>query len=291
LNATNIFGFQMFGIGCGITAPIIQQITGTFRKVLLDLTGSVQGSSLRDFVLHGPLSDMDTPYPDVGIQMAVSSTTLNTGNFCRLENISIAGRFAKAGIATYGVCCSLATMVGIQNVTPGAPNAYALALTSNNILGLSSEFTTIATGTCGASGWKFDRCEMHAFTSGSTLSPKALLLEGARGTLYSGGNLAASNGYIVETKGSNQGVTFDTVQFYTDQGPLAGAAIGGTSGTISNLVMINPDMTLAAGGVVVSVGGYNGSMIGGVMNAGGIITNFNISGMGTAPAVSGCHIP
>jgi hypothetical protein len=55
--------------------------------------------------------------------------------------------------------------------------------------------------------------------------------------------------------------------------------------------MINPDMTLAAGGVVVSVGGYNGSMIGGVMNAGGIITNFNISGMGTAPAVSGCHIP
>ncbi len=56
-------------------------------------------------------------------------------------------------------------------------------------------------------------------------------------------------------------------------------------------MIVNLDTTLAAGGAIASVGGYNGSLINGVMNAGGTVTNYNLCGMGTAPAVSGCHIP
>jgi len=290
LNVTNCLGFAMGGIGSGMTYPVIQQIPGTTMRNIIDMTGSVSGFNLKTFIVYGPLSD-GLPNPETAILLAQSDITLHSGNFGSIDKVQWAGRFSKAGLATYGVCCSEGNMMGGTNAIMSAPNSYVWALTDSNVPGFSSDFSNIATGSQGASGWKCSRCENHGFTGASTVSSKALLLEGTRGFLYEGGILAAANGYIIETKGNNFGVTLNTVMAYTDQGPPPGAYIGGTLGTLTNLDIVNMDVELAAGGVVVSVGGYNGSLIGGRLNAGGVVTNYNICGMGSAPAVSGCHIP
>lgn len=292
INYTNCLGLWMGGLGSGMTYPVIQQIQGTVIRNLIDMTGSVSGCRLSNIGIYGPLGD-GFPNPETAILMAQSDITPNSGNFCDLDKVQWSGRFTKAGLGTFGVCCSLMKNSGGTNAIMSSPNAYTWALTSNNVMGFSSAFANIIDdgNAHGASTWSCNRCEMHAFTGQETVSPKAILLEGTRGFLYSGGNAAAANGYIIETKGTNSGITLDTVTFYTDQGPKPGAVIGGVAGTLSNLVMTNMDATLATGGVPVSVGGYNGTMINGVLNAGGVVINYNACGMGTAPAISGCHVP
>src|SRR5204862_7059702 len=142
-----------------------------------------------NLVVYGPLSDGLTPYPSTGILLAQSDITLNSGNYDKIDNVSVSGRFTLGSWYVYGVCCSVGTIMGGVNATPFAPNAFAWALTDSNYLGATSSFANIATGNRGASGWTCVRCEMHAFTGAATLSPKALLLEGAVSFLYSGGIL------------------------------------------------------------------------------------------------------
>jgi hypothetical protein len=216
LNATNIDGFTMRGLGSGALRSLLRNYPPV--NAILDMAGSCTGFNLRDFLIYGPLSDgLSASYPAIGLLLAVTSA--GNGNYCEMENVNSNGRFRVAARYVYGVCCSETSTCNAVNVNQNDPNAYCAVYTSSNSLGLESSFTeTATTSNTGVSDWLHERCEHHAFTSASGQS-KAILLEGTTNMTWINGNIAAAGqGYIVELKGGNPHATFTGVTFYTDQG-------------------------------------------------------------------------
>lgn len=291
LNATNCNGFVLWGTGAPSLGPIIQKIAGVSVNAVLDMTGSITGANLKNFYIKSSLGDGDTPYANHGLLLANSNLTAGTGNFNQFENLSIAGRFGVAGMYMYGVCCSTATAIGIQQANPSNGNSSAWTYTNANIGGAISSFVTIATGAQGGSDFACYRCEMHAFTGSSTASGRALVLDGPRGFTYESGILASANAaYTVQLAGNATQVTFINATFYTDQGPIAPFAVGNSSGTVKNILFINPDLTLGVAGALTSFSGSfaSGRVINGIININGVVNNFHNGDIGTPPAASAC---
>jgi hypothetical protein len=292
INATNINGLTIIGIGSGSTYPILDW-SGSPTNTMLDCTGSGAGLNFSNFQLRGPISDgPNGSYPAMGLLLTV--TVAGGGNYCSLENFNVGGRFRVAAQYIYGVCCSKMSMCGANNYVQGNPSTFAAVYTATNAtFGVTSDFVAIAKGFQGCSDWLMERCEMHCFTGGATISGKALLLEGTTGMTFNNGQIASAQGYLIQFNSNVALTSFNGVTFYTDQGPKGFTCIGGIAGSAANhLVMTNCYVQLDTGGTLynLSPSSVRGTFIGGTIERGAVVTQYDICPIGSAPAAFGAPL-
>lgn len=242
LNATNIQGFTVLGIGSGLVYPTLTSGGGLSVNAMLDMTGSVGGPNLQNFGILGPNDDTQTPFPNFGLLMANSAAVPAAGNVGLFNNVSVSGRFNKAAIYSFGLCCTLAQNINADNYNATNPNTAALVFTYTNIMAATSAFIAISTTNESSGDWHCDRCEAHSFAHFSTVAGPAVILDTTNNMTFTNGDFGAASGtsahpWVFQLAGSNSALHFENNSCYTDQGPQASYCIGGT-GTLA--VGLNP---------------------------------------------------
>jgi Pectate lyase superfamily protein len=264
LNATNIQGFSMLGVGSGFVYPTLTSGGADNVNAMLDMTGSVGGPNLQNFQILGPSINAQTPYPNVGILLANSAAVPAAGNVGLFNNISVSGRFNKAAVYSFGLCCTLAQNFITDNYNINNNNTAGLILTFTNILAMTSAFTTISAVNESSGDWHCDRCEAHSFPipSSSSATGPAVWLDTTNNITFTNGQLAAASGggtfpWVVRLTGNNSALHFENTSCYTDQGTQANYCLGGT-GTVTleyndvNNVTANPTVPVDPSGVTVT---------------------------------------
>jgi hypothetical protein len=263
LNARNIHGLTIIGIGSGSVGPVIDW-NGSPDDASLDCRGS-DGITFQNWQLRGPIGDGPlSSYPKRGLW-------IDTGSTHSFENFNIGGRYSIAAMDVYGACCSGMSMCGVSN--------YAAAGTC-----FGAKFNQ-------CSDWLFDHVEMHCFVGGGIESGKALLLQDVDSFSFKNGQFASAQGYLMQFNGNDQRISFDNVTFGTDvSGPLPFTCIGGIAGSnAKQLMMQNCYVKIAAGGSLYNLAAstVSGYFINGTIERGGVVTQYGICPLGSSTGTFG----
>jgi hypothetical protein len=294
LNATNCAGFTLWGLGSGSLQPVIKYTSAS--NAILDMSGSVAGFNLKNFGLLGPTSDgLSATYPNLGLLIAV--TAAGGGNFGEIDNVNVGGRFQKAATYIFGVCCSLGSMTSFANYNQNNTNTFSLVFTATNYFPFStgavtSDFVTLGSGTFGVSDWTINRGEVHTFTSGAVSSGSAILFDGTTNMNFTGGQIAACQGFLMRTNGNNSHLNFRGATFYCDNGSAPTVLLGsGTGGLMTHLTLENTYLNLGTSATVFSgQSSPEGFLFGGTINRGGTVTQYDINPLGSASGSFGSAV-
>lgn len=173
IDATNIDGVEVIIDGTG---PRTTLINARHSGPIFDCTGS---SFLRfqNFATTGNAVSM----PTTAFLLARAANAHSAGNHI-FDNVHTLGYYSAAALYNYASEIMRAWNCQFTNAQP---NAKGVAVTRRNVLGLTSSFTTIATGSQSCSDFLFGGGEINHYADTGTEND-ALLLDGVSSLVYGG---------------------------------------------------------------------------------------------------------
>lgn len=209
LNFTNnhTVSVRGLGVGCTIIRPI-----GTVNAVI-DISGS--------YFMN--LSNFRLGMPDNGVVPTVGILGLQTvpiqSNWLRFSNLFVDGKYEVAVVYICGVASSKMDSCAFWQRNPGK---YCMILTSDNFVGLQSEYTT-AELSGPMSDWLFSGCEIHHYNEPGETPGYAMMLRGARQIKFDSGNMSGGANELVTVETAGDGtdcanLVFDKQTYYGEPG-------------------------------------------------------------------------
>lgn len=183
-------------------------LSGMAGKTMFDFSGS---ASIKMFGL-GIGDTANASNPETALLFANSSTYTSASNVHYLQNVSISGSYTIASVYNCAGVSSRMVDCQIQNHYDAA--VPALYFSATNTAGVTSDFTTIS-ATGGVGEWGFFGCEIHEVAKSSGASTGySMILDGAYGVNFYGGNIGGNGPSLVRFVGANVGVGFFGTQLY-----------------------------------------------------------------------------
>ena len=246
-------------LGVPRNTNINAQLTGP----AFDCTGA-QFLEFRDFTVTGNASTRPTTaFLFARNNYSPGANNANSAGNNHMYNVTTSGYFSQAALYNYASEDFRAYDCTFGQYTLGKP---AVVVTRTNILGLSSPYTTIASGSQSTTEIRFNGCSINNFAVSSTAD--SLYLEGVLGFGFENGfmvNLGRAYVYIDASVSSSTNLSFKNLMF--DGSPSAalfGFYIHGVNGvaymTVDNILDYGVK-TFANGGLTLSTDSVTGDSL------------------------------
>lgn len=250
VNVTNIQGLIIQGDG--MQGTVLNAASGfPTNRTMIDLTGSLH-VVLRDFRI-GYYNQGTVAVPQSAIQMA--QVPSNQSNVIRLDGLYISGSYSLATVDDYGVPSSSGSDDEFYNYYPDPGKHPVLRWENSNAMGLTSQFTTVATGPLSAGDWTWTASEFHRFGGGASAGYETVSLDGIEGWNQFGGNMSGGAVSYLGIYGANKNINLIGTTMETESEPRTpiysvysypGSSTAGL--VISNCLQVNVSGTFGGPG-------------------------------------------